>query len=165
MDDYLTQIEAALRCKLYYLAFTASLALPDICGALQAADGRASGQRYIDWFDQWVGPAYPVFFDGAECYVLRCAYLHQGRGSHANSQYKRVIFIEPGASGIYAHLNVLNDALNLDLPTFCQDVINGARNWLAASTENELVQTNLTNMLRRHGGGIPPYIVGVPVIG
>ena len=36
MHDLLEQIEKALECNLYYLALQSTLALPDICGALES---------------------------------------------------------------------------------------------------------------------------------
>jgi hypothetical protein len=59
MEDFLDQIEAATQTDhLYYLALAGALAVPDICGALEAPDGEATGQRYKAWFDTNVSPLH-----------------------------------------------------------------------------------------------------------
>ena len=53
MELILKEIERALDAKLYYLALQASLTLPDICGALQSDNGKATGDKYIAWYDTY----------------------------------------------------------------------------------------------------------------
>jgi hypothetical protein len=48
MEELIRQIREANSAGLYYLALFAAIALPDICGALEAADGRANDDRYKD---------------------------------------------------------------------------------------------------------------------
>jgi hypothetical protein len=52
MKDLIQQIRAANRNGLYYVALFTALALPDICGGLEAPDGLATRARYIAWFDK-----------------------------------------------------------------------------------------------------------------
>ena len=42
MDILLDEIEKALNEEMYLVALQATLALPDICGALEAEDGKAT---------------------------------------------------------------------------------------------------------------------------
>lgn len=80
--------------------------------------------------------------------------------------YSRVVFLEPGgAPGIVAHCNALNDALNLDVNTFVNDVTAEAREWLNEVSGTEPFETNLAQSMRRHPNGMAPYIEGVSVIG
>jgi len=153
----------------YYLALFGALAVPSICGALESPDGEDTADRYAGWFDQYIGPKYRVgprhepSLSGRQCYKFRCAMLHQGRMTHADLGYARILFIEPG-SGFIAHNNVINDALNLDVQRFCQDMIDGTLQWLSAVEGTEPYETNLKQAVQRHPDGLPPYIVGVPVI-
>lgn len=53
MHDLLEQIEKALECNLYYLALQSTLALPDICGALESENGQANRTKYINWYNTY----------------------------------------------------------------------------------------------------------------
>src|SRR5438034_5570802 len=95
MEDFIAQIRASLDQQLYYLSLFAALTLPDICGALDAPDGRASRQQYEEWYTKWVTPIYDVL-TAEECYQYRCTSLHQGTSRPQRSaDYDRVLFLEP----------------------------------------------------------------------
>lgn len=163
MNELLDQIERACGRGDFYLALFSCLTLPDICGALSSSDGRASGSRFKSWFNQYVSFKYQGNFSGESCYAFRCAALHQGRTDHNALGYSRILFLAPSQSGAVMHNNVLNDALNLDISEFCADVIAGVRQWLIDDCANAFVQKNLESMLRRHAGGIPPYVTGADI--
>jgi hypothetical protein len=48
VEDFLRQVEAAATALMCYLALFASLALPDLCAAVEAEDAETNGSRYID---------------------------------------------------------------------------------------------------------------------
>src|SRR5574341_240679 len=96
MKELLGQIRAIANAGLYYAALFPALALPDICGALEAPDGIATGSRYEDWFDRNLGSQYAGFLSGRDCYLFRCSLLHQGRARPHGSSYSRILFLEPG---------------------------------------------------------------------
>ena len=62
------------------------------------------------------------------------------------------------------HNNVLNDALNLDIQTFCWDVVGSAREWQQTVLGTEPYERNLDRFVRLHPDGLAPYVVGMPVI-
>jgi hypothetical protein len=163
METILQEIERALDAHLYYLAVAMVLTLPDICAALASADGESSGQRYRDWYDANLAAAYP-HMTAQDCWKLRCGVLHQGQCGHPQMQYARVIFTIPNAQRIVFHNNILNDALNLDAPTFCMDVVRRVRVWYARSQHQRNVRTNLPNLVQLRPTGLAPYIVGAPLI-
>lgn len=170
MRTLIEQVRQAADSRAYYLSLFASLTLPDICAAMSASDGQTNRSRYIAWFDQYVAPMYTVgparipSFGGADCYYYRCSMLHQGSSQHPRSSYSRILFVEPGSTTNVFHNNLLNDALNLDVGIFCRDVCNGADQWLAEVEQTPEYQTNYGRFMQRHPNGLPPYIVGVPVI-
>lgn len=137
---------------------------------MSSPDGRAESKRYIAWFDKYVAPRYTVgperkpAFSGADCYYYRCALLHQGSSQHPKSSYSRVLFVEPGTTSNVFHCNVLNDALNIDVRLFCHDVLNGAEQWLREAEHTAEYKQNYSRFMQRYPNGLPPYIVGVPVI-
>lgn len=165
MRDLLAQIRAANSAGLYYVSLFSALALPDICGALDAPDGLANGSRYKAWFDCHVAPKYSGLLDGCTCYQFRCSLLHQGSTQHPNSRYKRILFLEPGSSTIVAHNNVLNDALNIDVRIFCEDIVSAVQSWLPGAEKLPQFAGNLSRFVTRHPDGLVPYVVRVPLIG
>lgn len=58
----------------------------------------------------------------------------------------------------------MNDALNIDVRIFCNDLISGAEEWLKENENTDLYKKNYDKFMRRYPSGLPPYIVGVPVI-
>ncbi len=165
MRDFLAQIRQALATNLYYVALFTSLAVPDICGAIGSVDGIANKSRYVDWFDKYVAPKYFGMLDGEDCYYFRCSLLHQGSSQHPHSTYSRILFVEPSATTNVFHCNVLNDALNIDVQIFCNDIVSGALTWLEQYETTEQYKRNYNKFMRRYATGLSPYIVGVPVIG
>lgn len=163
MHDFFNQIEASLQHNLYYVALFTTLAIPDVCGAIEASDGQATPTRYKAWFDKHLGRRYVGVLTGEDCWAFRCSLLHQGSSQHPNSSYSRVLFIEPN-SRIVGHCNVINDALNLDVGIFCRDMIEAGRSWLKVVESSALYAQNYSRFMHRYPNGLPPYISGIPVI-
>jgi len=164
MRDFLAQIKRGLDQNLYFLSLFSALAIPDICGAMGSENGEASAEKYKAWFDKYVSPKYNNFINGEDCYYFRCSLLHQGSSQHKKSNYKRVLFVEPTATTNIFHNNIMNDALNIDVRIFCDDLISGAGKWLKENENTDLYKKNYDKFMRRYPDGLPPYIVGVPVI-
>lgn len=170
MRTLITQAREAADSRSYYLSLFATLALPDICAAMSSSDGQTNRTRYIAWFDENVAPKYTAgpnrapSLTGADCYYYLCSILHQGSSQHPQSSYSRILFVEPGVTKNVFHNNVMNDALNLDVRLFCHDVCDGAEKWLFAAEQTPEYQANYGRFMQRHPNGLPPYIVGVPVI-
>lgn len=163
MEDFLQQIEKALSYNLYYVALQSTLTLPDICGALQSADGIATKSKYVDWYDTYFLDKINLSAD--DCYYFRCSGIHQGKTTHEKSRYSRILFIEPdNKNHITCHNNVLNDALNIDVNIFCNTMIKSVRHWLSSVQNNNNFKNNYSSFIRRYPNGLPPYIVGLPVI-
>lgn len=164
MQDLLAQIRTANSTGLYYVSLFSALALPDICAALESPDGLAKGPRYEAWFDRYLAPRYHGFLTGSDCYLFRCSLLHQGRTQHPKGTYSRILFVEPDGSGLVLHNNVLNDALNIDVRIFCEDLVTAVETWLPQARKLPYFAHNLSQFVRRYPNGLPPYIVGVPVV-
>lgn len=167
MEDLLHQIRQALDANLYYVALFTTLSLPDICAALENPDGRTTGDRYEKWFDQHVGPRYAPNFSGLDCYRFRCSMLHQGttQPQNPNPKYARVLFIEPNnGQHFIADRNVLNGAYNIDVRMFCEDMISAVVTWLKEKQDDATFARNYHRSIKRYPNGLPPYIVGIPVI-
>lgn len=163
MEDFLQQIEKALSYNLYYIALQSTLTLPDICGALQSTDGTATKAKYVDWYNTYF--LKKTFLSADDCYYFRCSNIHQGKTVHKNSTYSRILFVEPSEkNSIVLNNNIINGALNIDVNIFCTDMIASVRNWLTLVKNDETFQENYSSFIKRYPNGLPPYIVGVPII-
>ena len=165
MRDFFNQIEESIRANLYYVGLIGTLCIPDICGAIDSEDGIGTKQKYIAWFDKYVGASYSRWLSGEDCYYFRCSLLHQGSSQHAKSTYSRILFVEPTATSNVFHMNVFNGALNIDVRLFCSEFIGWGRQWLSEVEGTERYKVNYDKFMRRYPNGLPPYIVGLPVIG
>lgn len=163
MDVLTKEIDRALSAELYYLAIVTTLSLPDVCAALESANGTTSGRKYQAWCDRWFLPSYPEL-TSLDLWSMRCGVLHQGRFGYGNMQYARVLFTLPNTDNNVFHRNVLNDALNLDVVRFCRDMTQAVSQWYEAKQDDPNVQTNLPRLVQFHPQGLVPYLVGVPLI-
>jgi len=168
MLDYFDQVRRAAQSGLYYVALGGALAIPDMCAAMETASGLTTDRLYEAWFDEWVAPKYSgaggAHMTGHDCYGLRCSMLHQGRLEPHKGSYKRVLFIEPGATTVVAHNNIMNDALNIDVNIFVRDMVESAVAWHERASQATAYQANYPRFMQRYPWGLKPYIGGVPVI-
>lgn len=175
MKLLLEQIEKGLGAHLYYLSLFVALSIPDICGALESDDGQATGKKYKAWVDHYLVRARPDKYgdrlSAEHIWQFRCALLHQGRTRHANCEYKRIMFFEPGIdTGIKGlHCCIVGEKLKdkslmIDLQQFCTDIVSGVNLWLINNQTNSNYIANYKNFIRCHPNGISP-VFGAPVIG
>lgn len=165
MKDFLSQIKISIDNNLYYLALYSTLSLPDICGALSSSDGQATKSRYIDWYNKYALGKCSSTLNGLGCYKFRCSSLHQGNTQHESLPYSRVLFIEPAATnGNVLHDNNIMGALNIDLRRFCYGMLDAVNEWLSEVETDPVFQNNYSKFMKRYPTGLPPYIVGIPII-
>jgi hypothetical protein len=168
MRDLLDQIQAANKSGLHYISLLAALLVPDICGALESSNGEAEGKKYAAWFEKNVSPRYDVrgvpTLSGWDAYRFRCRILHQNTVHGAVSALSRIIFVEPGMSGVEAHNNRIFDILNIDVKVFVEDVVEAALLWLDRVEPTPLYKTNRERFVSRYPDGLPPYMGGSPII-
>lgn len=97
----MNDVHKAFDAGAFLSAISMALTLPDVCGARLYPNCKSCGKRYADWFDSYVAPVYigprlheedawepqngkepdpyeTYCFSGADCYQLRCVYLHEG---------------------------------------------------------------------------------------
>lgn len=161
MDEMIRQIRVAANTGLYYLALFGALALPDICGALASDDGKSTGSKYKSWLRDNV----PEQADSAEhIYGLRCSLLHQGRALPHGSIYPMAFTF--GEGGLHNLSTVVNGEqvgwCHIDL--FVREVTEGVERWYAKYGSTNRVTKNLDKYAKLRPEGLPPHIVGLPVI-
>jgi hypothetical protein len=161
VEELIRQIRAALTHGLYYVALHGALTLPDLCGALESANGRSTGPKYKAWLRANV----PDQADQAEeIYGLRCSLLHQGHATPKNSSFP-IAFMAPGSGQLHnLSTQVGEDRVGwLSIEMFVAEITTGAENWLAEFGETTTVKRNLEKFARLRPEGIPPHVSG-PVI-
>lgn len=100
----MSDIEKAFDAGAYLSAISLALTIPDICGD-RLYCGVGSRKRYVDWFNAYIAQNYldekspqvdgriaasKYYFDGEDCYQLRCVYLHQGINAPDLSKEKTI---------------------------------------------------------------------------
>lgn len=166
MEYLLKQIEKALMFKMYTVALQSTITLPDICGALQSNDGIAKDSKYAKWFNKYMKDK--TCLTAHECYKFRCCLLHQGISYRNDKAIKRVIFVYPNSCLKIDNSNFIttnNEALCIDLVTFCSNMISAVRQWEKDMEGNANYLKNYQHLINYHPNGISPFIVGIPVIG
>jgi hypothetical protein len=163
MEIILLEIQSALNARLFYIALSISLTLPDICSALESSDGAATKERYELWCVRNFTHKFSKFTE-KDCYRLRCGLVHQGRFGHPNMQYSRVVFTLPNGSGITFTDCISNDVYITDAEHFCREMINSCRNWYETNKSNPIVNVNLDRLVQFRPMGLHPHFVGSPVI-
>ncbi|APX02904.1 hypothetical protein [Arthrobacter sp. QXT-31] len=164
MDGFIDDIKFAVQHGRWVLALAGTLALPDICAAMQSENGQTTGSKYKNWVRAHLAEKYPRL-DPGEMYKMRCSLLHQGTSSTV--KYSRIIFIGP-ESNLQIHNGLVRhgdeSVLILDLPTFCADVIAAVNAWRDAVKETANYRRNIKTMMRWRPEGIAPFIAGGRVL-
>jgi hypothetical protein len=183
LQHHLHDVREALSHGLLYIALSQCLAFPDVCGALESVDGKATGARYKAWFDKYVsnkysaGAAFASYqtLTGDDCYYFRCSLLHQSITTHHASRFERIIF----TTNIQWH-NVLvapgdldylpidqksrsltgmggKGALLLNLTTFCEDIMQGVEVWAQEKKDEAQVAANYARTIKPYPNGFQPF--------
>ena len=164
LDPLLREIEIACANGLCQIAVAMTLALPDICVSLSSADSRSNGSRYVDWCKSNLDGRFS-FVTGEDLYSMRCGVLHSGRFGDLKHNVSRVLFAPPDPSNNMFVNNRINDAYFYSALEFCKNFGDVARKWYANNASDANVVSNLPRMMRYHPNGIPPYVVGTPILG
>ena len=183
MRNLLDQIEWGLDANLYYLSLFASLALPDICGAMDSEDGQASRDRYVAWFNKYVQPLFEgtlkgiivqtpsieteaarTWLTGDACYRLRCFLLHEESPEQPAIPFSRIAFVVSEAGTSVVHRALLNDVLFVDLSFFCKKIVEGVRTWLREVEYTVRFRQNYERLIKLHSDGISFLVGGVGVV-
>lgn len=170
MIELLDQIDLASDSSVYYLALQGALTVPDIAGALGRPSGEASGQSYRRWAQENLS-RWSDEEDAWTLWNFRCAVLHQNRGAIPERfGGHRLVFAEPApGQPLYFHGMTLYPPGNteawvfIDLPSFCREITDAARAWLARNQDNPIVSANLEASIKRHPDGWQGW-QGIPVI-
>lgn len=162
LEEILAEIDRALEQKFYYLAVAAVLTLPDLCVSLISDDGRSNGRKYVKWCSDNLGDEF-AYVTGDDLWSFRCGVSHNGRFGDLKHNVGRVIFSLPFQGNTFTNCQ-FNDAFVYSVEDFCRNFMNAVRIWYAANESNENLQLNINRMVQYRPNGLPPYIVGAPLL-
>lgn len=170
MKDFIEEIRACLGAAIYSPALACTMIVPDACGAVEYPNIRGNGERYRRWYDAYC-PTFPskeFDFGGDAAWSIRNGMMHETRLELKRFGFDRVLFTVPNRIGILIHMNRsrMGDvrALNIDLVTFCKGVIDGCERWLSDIENDEEKVCRLSGLIQYRANGLPPHIVGTPLV-
>jgi hypothetical protein len=167
MDRFTDAIRKSLEAKNWYSALYLSLTIPDICARLESEDGKTNGQKYAAWFERYMADNYRhaigsdpnphTFLSGNDCYALRCALLHEG-ASDITTQRCREAVDKFHFTVVGSHCNQFDSILQLDVPTFCNEICDSTEKWfLEFKKDHPEKQNRLQELLTIYEG---PHCMG-----
>lgn len=85
INELVKQINKSLENDCYMTALTTALILPDACGKAAYSDIKSSRERYIKWYDEYIGKYEKnpdsseemPYLSGNVVWELRCSLLHE----------------------------------------------------------------------------------------
>jgi len=156
---YWDEMDRRRSARAYWALLHVTVCLPDICAALESADGETKGARYVAWCDQYLPDP---LLSGSERWQMRCKVLHQGRASIAGGRYAGFSFAQPAANGQVDHRRLERATLVLDVGTLAAEMTAGVRKWIQrhemnlSSPEVAHIQRNLSSLIRVRQFPLPP---------
>jgi hypothetical protein len=156
LSEYLRDILRAANGCGAFSAIALSLALPDICGSIEYPEMNGPGQvgdRYRRWCDEW---ARLVSVSGADCYALRCAYLHNGVDEFSGraaqrALFNRIEFTAGQVGGVWISKAVpagTGHKARIPHEMFCSDMAHSAEGWRRARAGDPRVTEAIAGLMR-----------------
>ncbi len=160
MDAFVQATRQSMAAKNWYASLFVALSMPDICGKLENPD-QFSSERYKGWFDKYMAEHYTsrigpdrrehVFLSAADCYALRCSFLHEGEdelgGQRCREVLERIHFVAP-VQNMTIHCNQMNNVLQVQVDIFCEEICGGVIRWLEDVTGNPDVQQRIASLAK-----------------
>lgn len=161
MIEKIKEIGKALECGCYHCALALTLTLPDICGKIafpKLQKPEEKRKRYEKWFDKYVSKYYQCpndillpnqktcFINGYTCYLLRCAYLHNGNYDLQKQNDKIMIsefrlHYDKRTTGCTSYnsiqLNKDSFSLDIDVKGLCYAICQAATNFYYETDKNQ----------------------------
>ncbi len=159
MDELIEQIEIAKENSLYMLCLYSVLTLPDMAGAINSSNGKATGAKYKEWFEKYVSPNI-LNITGSECYEFRCKVLHQGQSQpNQASYYDKIGFLEPGPNKKFSvQIGSINSPGKpslkvIDLKVLVDAMLKGWSEWKKEKEGTEPFEKNYSECIKRYPNG------------
>jgi hypothetical protein len=157
---------------MFYASVALCLSLPDICSALEVENEDnfyKVDKRYIAWCKKYIGDKF-THLTAEDIWALRGGVLHRGQTfGHPKNRYQRVAFILPDGRGNKFQIHSTRQdeelpVLSISVGSFVQGLLDAAKEWIKATSENSAVQKNMEGLVRFRPEGYGMHLVGAAVI-
>jgi hypothetical protein len=156
LSHYLRDILRAMDGASPFSAIALTLTLPDICGSIEYPEMHRPdqvGERYRRWCNEW---AQMVTVSGADCYALRCAFLHNGGDEFSGpaaryATFNRTEFTVGQIGGGWAANAIpvgAGQMARIPHETFCRDMVSSAEGWRRARSDDPRVAEAIAGLMR-----------------
>ena len=140
----------AFQAGFYYPALLVGLTIPEICSALKLGRETFIKEKHYVEFVEKYGKKLSV--SGLDCYRLRGGLVHRGNlAGHPDMQFTHVLFSLPEPPFIGVHgINIRmgeNNALCLDLRSFCFGMSDAVRLWELDHKKDAAVIKNMDSLI------------------
>lgn len=163
MQHYLSEIKKALDAKLYILAITSALALPDICARLESTNPdyeKGVGSKYKQWYKK--NAESNCFLSPELCYKYRCSMLHQYSSNNPKSKFKKIAFFLPSLGGPkfnncgfqinlydeFTNTTRTDEATVIEIDDFVNGMIKSVEDWLQIIKDNKNYKKNISYLVQ-----------------
>lgn len=156
LDVYVTDLLRSLGAGAQHSALALALALPDICGSIEYPTERRGGVRYVNWCNTW---GKMLVVSGADCYALRCAYLHGGSEEFSGPSavaalFGRLQFTIGHVDGVWKSQALppaapgAKQTARIPVESFCRDMATSADAWCRAHENDKRVAEAIAGLMR-----------------
>lgn len=173
LNFVLREISETHNRGLFYASVSIALTIPDICSALEFETGDEmfwkNQKRYERWCETYLAGKLSQLTP-QDIWALRGGVIHRGQTfGHPKARFERVVFILPDRGGnSFQVQSTMKDSLlpvlSISVTTFCDAIVKGAFEWIAATSSNAIVQANAPGLIRFRPQGYENHVVGMPVI-
>jgi hypothetical protein len=165
-STYWDEMAKCQKAGAYWALLHVTVCLPDICAALESADGESKGWKYKAWCDRF---AADPLLTSEERWHMRNRLLHQGRAKSTGGRYSGYSFSSPAATGRVDHRRVDGTVLHLDVGELAKEMKEAVQRWIESldaspkSSKATNVRSNLASMVEVtrtlvSPPGMPPYV-------
>jgi hypothetical protein len=149
---YFQEIERCRAAECYWALLHVIVILPDICAALEADNGWATQEKYVDWCRRYCPTCNLGMLTAEDYRDIRNIVLHQGRTLTQKGRYYK--FTRPTERGGRAHRLIYGpDLVVLDVGELANDFMTSIRVWFRdlqapeAQDRRANVQKNLPSLV------------------
>ncbi|EKK4003068.1 hypothetical protein ACN5OL_000147 [Cronobacter sakazakii] len=146
MQRFTDSIRKSLSDQNWFAALFMALAMPDICGAIEAPT-ELVGSRYRQWFRKYLGLKYEngaAVFTADDCYKFRCKCLHQGLVEKDKNER---FCLSPPVPPHKFHLMNIGGLIQVQIDILCEDICLGVDAWQKDVEDNAEIQARISELI------------------
>lgn len=161
LEVLIDQMRRCIIADLWFPALVTALTLPDICGAIESDNGKATGAKTKSWMRRHLPTAQGNEEAAKLIWELRCSLLHQASMRVTNP--RAVAFFVPRPDHIELH-NVAVEFedgetyILLSVPEFVEEIATTVEQWISSVRSTRRFATNVANCAHLRTDDLGPAI-------